>query len=194
MRRHADPERDAAACAAIYRPYVDDGVQSFETVAPDTQAMAARIRTCSASHAFLVEERDGAVVGFAYAAAHRERAAYRWSCDVSVYLAATHHRQGIGRGLYDDLLGLLRAQGMRRVHAGITLPNASSVGLHEAMGFRPVGVYEGVGFKHGEWRDVVWLQLNLRPDEPRLAQPDEPLAPRRLESSSGSSEEARNSP
>lgn len=180
MCRHADPDHDAAACAAIYRPYVVDGVASFETVAPDAGVMAARIRTCTASHAFLVAERDDAVVGFAYATTHRDRAAYRWSCDVSVYLDAAHHRRGVGRELYTALLGLLRAQGMHRVHAGITLPNASSVGLHEALGFRRIGVYEGVGHKHGAWRDVGWFQLDLRPDDPRSAPPPEPLGPQRL--------------
>jgi len=180
MLRHADPDRDAAVCAAIYRPHVEDGVASFETVAPDAGAMAARIRTCAASHGFLVAERDDRVVGFAYATTHRERAAYRWSCDVSIYLDAAVHRRGEGRRLYGALLGLLRAQGLHRVHAGITLPNAASVGLHEALGFRPVGVYEGVGFKHGAWRDVGWWQLDLRPDDPRTGAPSEPLGPQRL--------------
>ncbi len=179
--RHADPDRDAAACAAIYRPYVADGVASFETVPPDAGSMAARIRTCSTSHAFLVAERADAVVGFAYATTHRDRAAYRWSCDVSVYLDAAHHRRGVGRKLYAALLELLRAQGMHRVHAGITLPNVSSVALHEAFGFELVGVYAGVGHKHGAWLDVGWFQLDLRPDDPRTEAPAEPLGPQRLD-------------
>ncbi|MTD44570.1 GNAT family N-acetyltransferase [Conexibacter sp. W3-3-2] len=194
MLRHADPGRDGAACAAIYRPYVEDGVASFELTAPDAGTMAARIRTCAASHAFLVAERGRGVVGFAYAAAHRERAAYRWSCDVSVYLDAAVHRQGVGRELYTGLLSLLRRQGLYRVHAGIALPNAASVGLHEAFGFRPVGTYAGVGYKHGAWRDVLWLQLDLRPDAPRTAAPAEPLGPQRLPGPSGNSEVADTSP
>lgn len=178
--RHADPARDAAACAAIYAPYITDGVASFEADPPDTAEMARRIAAYAASHAWLVAERDGAVAGFAYACPHRERAAYRWSADVSVYVAAHAHRRGVGRELYDALLDLLRRQGMRRVHAGITLPNAASVGLHETLGFRLVGVYERVGYKHGAWRDVGWWQLALFPGEATHATPDEPLGPQRL--------------
>jgi len=178
--RHADPARDAAACAAIYAPYITDGVASFEADPPDAAEMERRIAAYAASHAWLVAERDGAVCGFAYACPHRERAAYRWSADVSVYVAAGAQRTGVGRELYDALLGLLRRQGIRRVHAGITLPNPASVGLHEALGFRRLGVYERVGYKHGAWWDVGWWQLDLAPEEPADAAPQEPLGPQRL--------------
>ncbi len=178
--RHADPSRDAAACAAIYAPYVADGVASFEAVAPDAGEMGRRITAWAATHAFLVSERDGRVTGFAYACPHRERAAYRWSADVSVYVAGSAHRSGVGAELYRSLLDLLRRQGIRRVHAGVTLPNPASVGLHEAFGFVPVGVYRKVGYKFGRWHDVGWWQLDLAPDEPVDAVPGEPLGPQRL--------------
>src|SRR5690349_20193611 len=127
MIRHADPARDAAACAAIYAPHVEAGVASFEERAPDEAEMARRIERCSATHAWLVSETGGEVVGYAYATPHRERAAYRWSAETSVYVAAGHERCGIGRELYETLFELLRRQGIVTVLAGITLPNDASV-------------------------------------------------------------------
>jgi L-amino acid N-acyltransferase YncA len=163
--RAADPARDAAACARIYAPYVTGGPVSFEEVAPDAQEMAARIARVAAAYPWLVAERDGAIAGFAYASPHRERAAYRWAADVTVYLDRAHHRRGIGRALYEALFDLLRAQGCYVAVAGITLPNPASVGLHEALGFDLVGIYRGIGYKAGAWRDVGWWQLQLQPAE-----------------------------
>lgn len=174
MIRPADPERDAAACAAIYAPYVAGSPASFEEVAPGGDEMAERMRRVRATHPWLVAERDGRVAGYAYASPHRERAAYRWACDVAVYVDPADHRRGVGRALYEALLPLLRAQGFHMAVAGITLPNAASVGLHEALGFEPVGVYREIGWKDGAWRDVGWWQLRLGDG---AAPPAEPLAP-----------------
>lgn len=165
MIRHADPERDAAACAAIYAPHVRDGVASFEAEPPDADAMAQRIDRASATHAWLVDERDGRVAGYAYGGAHRERAAYAWSTEVSVYIDPGFHRRGVGRGLYLTLLDALRERGYRMAFAGISLPNAGSVGLHESLGFEPVGVFRRVGWKFGAWHDVGWWQLELAPED-----------------------------
>jgi L-amino acid N-acyltransferase YncA len=175
--RHADPERDASACAAIYAPYVRDGVASFETTPPTESEMAARISSASRTHAWLIAERDGEPAGYAYATPHHTRAAYRWSADVAVYVDATRHRSGVGRELYGALLPLLARQRIHIACAGVTLPNDASVGLHEAFGFEPVGVYRGVGYKHGAWHDVGWWQLRLLPPTPT---PEEPLGPQRL--------------
>jgi L-amino acid N-acyltransferase YncA len=177
--RPADPARDAAACAAIYAPFVRESAVSFEEVAPDADAFAARIARLTATHPWLVEEREGVVVGFAYGSPHRERAAYRWACDVSVYIDAAHHGRGIGRALYEALLTLLREQRIHVACAGITLPNDASVGLHESLGFQPVGIYRGIGWKAGAWRDVGWWQLRLVPDgDAEAGPPPEPLPPR----------------
>jgi L-amino acid N-acyltransferase YncA len=121
---------------------------------------------------WLVAELDGAVVGYAYAAIHRERPGYRWSVDISVYVAAGLHRRGVGRALYDELIPLLRRQGFVNAYAGIALPNPASVALHEAIGMRRIGVYEGVGFKFGGWHDVAWYGLRLTDG---AGQPTEPL-------------------
>jgi len=159
--RDATPERDAAACAAIYAPYVRDTVISLEEHVPTVQEFARRIQQTTMTHPWLLAENQAEVVGYAYATRHRERAAYRWAADVTVYVKQDHHRRGVGRALYEALFPLLAAQGLRMACAGVTLPNDASVGLHEALGFKPVGVYRNIGFKHGAWRDVGWWQLNL---------------------------------
>ena len=174
--RHADPTRDAPACAVIYGPSVSDGVASLEDQAPGPEEMAQRIQATTHEWPWLVAEIDDAVAGYAYATRHRVRAAYRWSTDVSVYIDAAHHRRGIGRALYEALFGLLVEQGFYEACAGITLPNDASVGLHESLGFVAVGVYRGVGFKHGRWRDVGWWQKTLRERVPGQP-PAEPRTP-----------------
>jgi L-amino acid N-acyltransferase YncA len=161
--RDADPARDAEACARIYAPHVEASAVSFEERAPDAAAMAARIERYGAGHAWLVAERDGEVVGYAYATAFNERPAYRWSTSVSVYVAAAARGEGVGRALYEALFERLRERGYRTACAGITLPNAASVGLHEQLGFALVGVNCAIGWKHGAWRDVGWYQRELAP-------------------------------
>jgi phosphinothricin acetyltransferase len=171
--RDADPARDAAACAAIYAPHVEGSAVSFEERAPDAREMGARIERYGRSHAWLVAEREGEVVGYAYATAFNERPAYRWSAFVSVYVAAGARGEGIGRALYEALFARLRERGLRMACAGITLPNEASEGLHESLGFERIGVNREIGFKEGAWRDVGWYQLQLAPapDGP----PPEPL-------------------
>ncbi|HEU4706930.1 MAG TPA: GNAT family N-acetyltransferase [Solirubrobacterales bacterium] len=166
--RDADPTRDAAACAEIYAPHVESSAVSFEERAPEAEEMAARIERHGASHAWLVAEREGRVVGYAYATPFNERPAYRWSTSVSVYVAEGVRGQGLGRALYEALFERLRERGFRMACAGITLPNAASQTLHQRLGFELVGVNRGIGWKHGAWRDVGWYQLEL------LSAPDGP--------------------
>src|SRR4051794_40594791 len=109
---------DAAACAAIYAPYVTDTAVSFETEPPDAAEFASRI---AAAHDWLVIEDCGRVFGYAYAATFHPRAAYRWACEVSVYLEAGRRRMGAGRALYEVLVPRLRARGFRMAIAGMTL-------------------------------------------------------------------------
>jgi L-amino acid N-acyltransferase YncA len=133
---------------------------SFELEAPDEAEMARRIGEYGASHAWLVAEVGGVIAGYAYGSPHRSRAAYASSSDVAVYVDPAHARQGVGRTLYAELLALLAAR-YHAAFAGIALPNEASVGLHEAMGFTPVGIYREVGWKMGGWRDVGWWQRLL---------------------------------
>jgi L-amino acid N-acyltransferase YncA len=152
---------DAAACAAIYAPFVRDTWVSFETEVPDEAEMARRIAAISASHAWLVAEVAGRVAGYAYGSQHRIRAAYGTSCDVAIYIDPAFERRGIGRSLYAQLLPLLAERGFHAAFAGIALPNDGSIALHRAIGFEPVGIYREVGWKLGGWRDTSWWQRLL---------------------------------
>ncbi len=152
---------DADEVAAIYAPIVRNTPISFELDPPDANEMSRRIARTVAMTPWLVCTTGTALVGYAYATGHRERAAYRWSVDVSAYVHEAARGRGVGAALYEALLGILRVQGFHRAYAGITLPNAASVGLHESAGFRPVGVYRSVGFKCGAWHDVGWWERAL---------------------------------
>ena len=163
--------RDAGPVAAIYAPNVTETVISFESEPPDEDEMRRRIEATLGRYPWLVCERRGRVLGYAYAGAHGSRAAYQWSVDVSVYVHGEAHRMGVGRALYTSLFAVLEVQGFYNAYAGATLPNPASVGLHEAMGFRPVGVYRGTGYKMGAWHDVGWWHLALRE---RVPDPDPP--------------------
>jgi len=152
---------DAAACARIYAPFVARSWVSFELDPPDAAEIARRLAAYGGSHGWLVAELDGVVAGYAYGAPHRDRAAYASSCDVAVYVDPAHSRQGLGRALYAELLPRLAGKGYHAAFAGIALPNDASIGLHEAVGFTPVGIYREVGWKLGGWRDVGWWQRLL---------------------------------
>lgn len=155
-------ESDAEALQRIYAPFVLHTAVSFETEPPSVGEMRSRIAKILARLPWLVCERESNVTGYAYASLHRERAAYGWSVDVTVYIQEDYRGHGIGKALYTSLFQVLRLQGFYNACAGVTLPNPGSVGLHEAMGFTPVGVYRGVGYKLGRWHDVGWWQLALR--------------------------------
>lgn len=162
---------DAAAVAAIYAPYVLETAITFEIEPPSADEMRRRIEKSWAAHAWLVCVAGDVPLGYAYTSQHRERAAYRWGVDVAVYVRRDAQRRGIGRALYTALLPLAGAQGYAAAYGGIALPNASSVGLHEALGFTHVGTYRGVGYKLGAWHDVGWWECPLAP---RAAAPPEP--------------------
>lgn len=176
---------DAAAIQTIYAPYVAETIISFETTPPTVEEIAARIQKTLAKYPWLVYETAISqqnnvtticpiIAGYVYASPHRERAAYQWSVDVSVYIHPAYQRRNIGRGLYTALFDLLRAQGYVNAYAGISLPNPGSVGIHTALGFEPVGVYQQVGYKFGGWHDVGWWGLRL--NEPVA----EPVAPKAI--------------
>lgn len=158
-------EQDAEACAAIYAPYVTDTAITFEYDPPSAAEMARRIAASQRAHAWLVLEEEGRVVGYAYAGPFKERVAYRWSAEVSVYLEPGRRRSGSGRLLYEALFARLAERGFRTLVAVMTLPNDASEGLHRALGFEPAGTLRRVGWKHGEWRDVAWAQRSIGADD-----------------------------
>jgi L-amino acid N-acyltransferase YncA len=164
-------ESDAEAIQRIYAPFVLHTAVSFETEPPSVDEMRSRILKILARLPWLVCESKGRVIGYAYASPHRERAAYGWSVNVTVYIHEELRRHGVGKALYASLLQVLRLQGFYNAYAGITLPNPGSVGLHEAMGFTPVGVYRAVGYKLGRWHDVGRWQLALRDNSTAPAPP-----------------------
>ena len=160
-------ERDASAIRAIYGPIVEGSAISFETQPPSEAEIARRVCDTLQDHPWLVCEDVDGIEGYAYATSFRVRAAYRWSCEVSVYIARSAWRSGVGRRLYGALFEVLSLQGYRQAFAGITLPNPASVGMHESLGFEAIGVYRSVGFKLGAWHDVGWWQRPLfRADSP----------------------------
>lgn len=160
--RLATPD-DAAVCAAIYRPYVEETSVSFEVRPPSTDEMASRITRTLERAPWLVVEVDGIVRGHAYATRHRERPAYDWTAETAVYVERGFHGRGVGRAAMTALLEILRLQGYHLAVAGIALPNPASVGLHLALGYRQIGVFEAIGWKQGQWQDVEWFGLELGP-------------------------------
>ena len=154
---------DAAACAAIYGHYVEASVATFELDPPTVADMADRIAGCTASHAWLVAEVDGRVVGFAYGTKFAERVAYRWASEVSVYLDPGERRGGIGTALYDVLLPRLTERGFHVLTARIAQPNDASNALHARYGFERVGLLRRIGYKLDRWIDVAIMELELAP-------------------------------
>lgn len=152
---------DAAEIEAIYAPIVRDTPISFETEPPTVAEIERRIAATLPRYPYLVAESDGRFAGYAYASEHRARLAYRTSADVTVYVAADMRGRGIGRALYEALLPDLAGRGYHLATAGITLPNAASVALHEAVGFTRAGVFTEVGYKLGAFHDVGWWQRLL---------------------------------
>jgi phosphinothricin acetyltransferase len=163
--------QDAAAIQAIYAPFCEQSSTSFELVAPSVAQIAERIGKVSVQYPWLVCEVDGHVGGYVYASQFRERAAYRWCVDVTVYLAERFRRRGIGSALYTALFAMLREQNYFKAYAGVTLPNPGSVRIHESLGFTPLAVYRNVGYKFGRWHDVGWWELDLQPAIPTPPEP-----------------------
>ncbi len=168
-------ETDAPALVAIYAPYVHETAISFELEPPDEAEMRARISKVLPTFPWLVCEHDGQIAGYAYGSKYRERPAYQWSVEVTVYVQRSLHRSGVGRALYTSLFAALRLQGFVSAFAGIALPNDASIGVHRALGFEPIGVYRTVGYKLGKWHDVAWMGLALQ-TPPAAPTPPQPLA------------------
>jgi L-amino acid N-acyltransferase YncA len=171
--RLARPD-DAEHIKAIYAPIVRDTIIAFETESPSLDEMRRRILSTLVDYPWLVAEQDDGVLGYAYASQHRTRAAYRWACDVTIYLAEAARGQGLGARLYSKLFRMLERQGFYQAFAGISLPNAPSIALHKKLGFRHLGTYAQVGYKLGGWHDVGWWRRQLAEIT------DSPAEPRRL--------------
>ena len=152
---------DAAAIAALYRPYVEETRASFEEAAPGAAEIARRIAGGEIAYPWLVAEIDAIVVGYSSSTAFRQRSAYRWAVETGVYVAPEVQRRGIARALGARLIDELSARGFVTAVAGITLPNGASIALHEALGYAQVGQIVGAGYKLGAWADIGYWQRDL---------------------------------
>ena len=164
--RIAHPD-DATAIHAIYAPSVTHGVATFETALPGVPAMCERIVARLTQYPWLVWESEGEVLAYAYASRFRERAAYDWIAETSIYVREDAQRRGIARRLYGALLEAMRLQGINQAVGVITLPGETSVRMHESMGFEPAGVWRQSGYKLGHWWDVGVWQKTLQPPPER---------------------------
>ena len=168
--RLATPD-DAKGILSIYAPYIKNTSFSFETETPSIEEFSERIRTYLINWPWLVCEIDGMIAGYAYSTRHRERTAYQWCTESSVYIHDDFQRAGIARALYTALFEILKKQGFRNVYAVINLPNDKSVAFHESCGFEYFATYEKVGHKLGKWKNVGWWRLSIN------EYGDEPAAP-----------------
>ena len=154
-------EHDLSAMLEIYRPYVENTTYSFEYEVPSMENFRARFFDLVAQFPWLVWEEEGKVLGYAYAGAPWERAAYRWCAEVSIYLHGSIHGRGIGRQLYAVLEDILTRQGYRVAYALITTENRGSVAFHEKLGYTYHSTFDDCGYKMGRWLGVIWLQKRL---------------------------------
>ena len=153
---------DTEAILSVYAGYIDTTI-TFECALPSVFEFRSRVQTISADYPYLVWEEDGRVLGYAYAHRYREREAYQWGAELSIYIDRRVQSKGVGRALYTELIHRLRAQGVKTVYGCITLPNEKSVRLHESLGFTAAGVFHNAGYKNGAWHDVIWYEKAIAP-------------------------------
>lgn len=153
---------DVSDILAIYTPYITDTVITFETEVPTLEEFTDRVERIRKEYPYIVCEADGRVVGYAYASKHHERAAYKYSVDVSIYVAHEYHHKGIGSKLYSSLFEALNEYDYYTAYAGITLPNEKSVGIHKSFGFTEIGIFHKAGYKLDKWHDVLYMEKPLK--------------------------------
>lgn len=153
---------DSKAILDIYSYYIESTAASFETETPSLIDFSNRIGSIINEYPFLVYILNDKIVGYAYASKHKERAAYRYDIDVSIYLQNSFQCQGIGTALYKNLFEILQNKEYYNAYAGITLPNEKSVALHNKFGFKEIGIHHNTGYKLNKWHDVIWLEKQLK--------------------------------
>ncbi len=152
---------DCEALANIYKPYVEATAITFEVVPPDGEEFAHRIAKTMENYPYLVAEEEGKVIGYAYASRYRERAAFAWDAELSVYIAEGHHGKGLGTRFYAALEAILKLQNAVNLYAAVTADNPASVAFHESFGFDRIGLFRNAGFKNGAWHDVLWFEKQI---------------------------------
>jgi phosphinothricin acetyltransferase len=172
--RMATPE-DGPAIYRIYEPYILETAITFEYDPLPVEVFQKRIETVLEQYPWLVYEKEGEILGYAYCSKFKERAAFAWDCECSVYVDWKAHKQGIASALYEILFDLVREQGYYTVYALITNHHTSSIELHKKFGFIEAGLYEKTGYKLGQWWDLLVMEKRLRsfegkPDQPKAIQ------------------------
>lgn len=165
-------ESDSQSLLEIYAPFIKETVITFEYEVPMISEFSSRISSTLKKYPWIVCEIDDRIAGYAYASKYRERPAYDWSVDTSVYIHPTYHRKKIASALYYCLFEILKLQGFYNAYAAIVSSNTKSVGFHESFGFKPIGVYHNVGYKFDQWHDVKWVEKTIRehkksPEKPK---------------------------
>lgn len=155
--------QDAAAILSIYAPYIRQTPITFEYEVPTLEEFTERVRHILRNYPYIVCEQAGEIIGYGYASAYHERAAYQWDADLSIYFAPEATGHGLGRQMLCKLVEILRLQGVRNVYSCVTFPNPPSERMHEALGFRTVGRFHQAGFKCGSWHDVTWFEKQIAP-------------------------------
>ena len=154
-------KEDAANILKIYVPYVLETDISFEITAPSLSEFEGRIENILKGYPYVVCERDGVLIGYAYAQRQRAREAYDWNAELSVYVDEKYHGRGIGKALYNAVMDVLKLQNMKTVYGAVAIPNERSNRLHESLGFSVLGIFHKTGFKHGKWHDVMWFEKKI---------------------------------
>lgn len=153
---------DAEAALNVYAPYVLHTSATFEYEVPAVESFRKKIEKITAQYPWLVCECDGEIAGYAYGSIHRDRTAYQWSPEATVYLSEKYHRRGIARVLYSALFEMLKMQGYFNAFAGVLATNEKSVEFHRAMGFEDIGLFKNIGFKLSEWHTNLWMQYEIQ--------------------------------
>ena len=162
---------DPGQILEVYKPYVLNTANTFEYDVPTAEEIRKRIEKISAQYPYLVCEHDGQIIGYTYGSTHRERTAYQWSAEVTVYVKEDFHRHGVARALYNALFAMLKMQGYHSMYAGVLSTNIKSVGFHRAMGFEDIGIFKNIGYKLGEWHSNLWMQGFLKAHDTEPAVP-----------------------
>ncbi|MFV0606034.1 MAG: GNAT family N-acetyltransferase [Niabella sp.] len=170
--------KDLNAVLGIYSPFINDTAVTFETIQPGFDLFKQRVASVTQQYPWLVAEEDGIILGYAYASSYRERKAYQWCCEVSIYLHPNSKGKGIAGNLYKALIEILHIQEFCNAYAVIALPNDNSVRFHEKYGFKWFATYNNVGYKLGKWHNVGWWQLAIQPPKEN---PSDPIPYRQIE-------------
>lgn len=163
--------QDSKEILAIYAPYIKETVITFEYDIPSLEEFTNRVVTISKNMPYIVATNNNEIIGYGYASLYRERRAYAWAVELSIYVDNTKKQRGVGTKIYDAILGLLKELGYCRVYSCVTYPNPPSIAFHTKYGFQEIGVFHKAGYKFGKWFDILWLELDIDPKDKNIKIP-----------------------